>query len=64
MIINNHFLVTSDLTTWASSMLALVSSQELANDVSGAEALLNRHQVNKMTLLIFMIVPMNVFYKI
>lgn len=30
---------------WINSMMALVSSDELANDVTGAEALLERHQV-------------------
>ena len=30
---------------WISSMLALVSSDELAKDVGGAERLLERHQV-------------------
>ncbi|XP_067134094.1 spectrin alpha chain-like isoform X2 [Centruroides vittatus] len=33
-----------DLTTWIINMKALVSSEELANDVTGAEALLERHQ--------------------
>ncbi|KAL1423826.1 hypothetical protein MTO96_003740 [Rhipicephalus appendiculatus] len=32
-----------DLTSWINSMMALVSSDELANDVTGAEALLERH---------------------
>lgn len=35
-----------DLMSWISSMMGLVSSDELANDVTGAEALLERHQVN------------------
>lgn len=35
-----------DLMAWINSMMALVSSDELANDVTGAEALLERHQVN------------------
>ncbi len=30
---------------WINSMMALVSSDELAKDVTGAEALLERHQV-------------------
>ena len=34
-----------DLTSWINSMMALVSSDELAKDVTGAEALLERHQV-------------------
>ena len=32
---------------WINSMMALVSSDELAKDVTGAEALLERHQVWK-----------------
>lgn len=35
-----------DLTSWINSMMALVSSDELAKDVTGAEALLERHQVS------------------
>lgn len=34
-----------DLMSWINSMMGLVSSDELANDVTGAEALLERHQV-------------------
>ena len=34
-----------DLMSWINSMMTLVSSEELANDVTGAEALLERHQV-------------------
>lgn len=33
-----------NLMAWLSSMMALVSSDELAKDMSGAEALLERHQ--------------------
>lgn len=33
---------------WISSMQAMVSSQELASDVNGAEAMRNRHQVRKV----------------
>ncbi|KAL8606296.1 hypothetical protein ACOMHN_024191 [Nucella lapillus] len=36
-----------DLTSWISSMMALVSSDELAKDVTGAEALLERHQEHR-----------------
>ncbi|XP_052259701.1 spectrin alpha chain-like isoform X3 [Dreissena polymorpha] len=36
-----------DLTSWINSMMALVSSDELARDVTGAEALLERHQEHK-----------------
>lgn len=35
-----------DLMSWINSMMGLVSSDELASDVTGAEALLERHQVN------------------
>ena len=35
-----------DLMSWINSMMGLVSSDELANDVTGAEALLERHQVS------------------
>nr|CAD7403707.1 unnamed protein product [Timema cristinae] len=34
-----------DLMSWINSMMGLVSSDELSNDVTGAEALLERHQV-------------------
>lgn len=34
-----------DLTAWIQSMMGLVASDELASDVTGAEALLERHQV-------------------
>lgn len=34
-----------DLMAWLSSMQALVSADKLANDVGGAERLLERHQV-------------------
>ncbi|XP_055707829.1 spectrin alpha chain isoform X3 [Phlebotomus papatasi] len=33
-----------DLMAWISSMMGLVTSEELANDVTGAEALIERHQ--------------------
>uniref|UniRef100_A0A4D5R8U1 Spectrin alpha chain n=2 Tax=Scolopendra TaxID=41364 RepID=A0A4D5R8U1_SCOVI len=36
-----------DLMSWISSMMALVSSDELATDVTGAEALLERHQEHR-----------------
>ncbi|XP_034234548.1 spectrin alpha chain isoform X1 [Thrips palmi] len=36
-----------DLMSWISSMMGLVSSDELANDVTGAEALLERHQSHR-----------------
>lgn len=34
-----------DLMSWITSMMGLVTSEELASDVTGAEALLERHQV-------------------
>ena len=36
-----------DLMSWINSMMGLVSSEELANDVTGAEALLERHQEHR-----------------
>ncbi len=44
---NKQFVVLRfrDLMAWINSMMALVSSDELAKDVTGAEALLERHQV-------------------
>jgi len=36
-----------DLMSWIASMMSLVSSDELANDVTGAEALLERHQEHR-----------------
>ena len=41
----SFFWYYSDLSTWVSSMMPLVSSTELANDVGSAETLLERHQV-------------------
>ena len=35
--------------TWVSSIQALISSQEVASDVEGAETLLNRHKVSDLT---------------
>lgn len=37
-----------DLMSWINSMMGLVSSDELASDVTGAEALLERHQVTNI----------------
>lgn len=34
-----------DLMSWINGIRGLVSSEELAKDVTGAEALLERHQV-------------------
>uniref|UniRef100_A0A668AXS7 Spectrin alpha chain, non-erythrocytic 1 n=1 Tax=Myripristis murdjan TaxID=586833 RepID=A0A668AXS7_9TELE len=36
-----------DLTSWVTEMKALINADELANDVAGAEALLDRHQEHK-----------------
>ena len=36
-----------DLTRWINDMKAVISADELAKDVSGAEALLERHQKHK-----------------
>lgn len=41
-----------DLMSWINSMMGLVSSDELASDVTGAEALLERHQVCIFNLLV------------
>lgn len=38
-------LVSRDLMSWINGIRGLVSSDELAKDVTGAEALLERHQV-------------------
>lgn len=35
-----------DLMSWIASMMSLVSSDDLAHDVTGAEALIERHQVS------------------
>ena len=39
----------SDLVSWCGDMKNLVSSDELAKDVPGAEALLERHQERKVS---------------
>lgn len=41
-----------DLTSWVTEMKALINADELANDVAGAEALLDRHQEHKVKSLI------------
>lgn len=40
-----------DLTSWVTEMKALINADELANDVAGAEALLDRHQEHKVSWL-------------
>lgn len=47
--LNDH----RDLLAWINSMLGLVSSEELANDVTGAEALIERHQVSYVCIIGF-----------
>lgn len=39
--------------SWIQSILALVNSDELATDVAGAEALLDRHQVCLLQMFMF-----------
>lgn len=39
-----------DLTSWINSMITQVSSEELAKDVPGAEALLERHHEHRMEI--------------
>lgn len=43
--VSMHMFYFRDLTSWLNSVTSLVSSDELATDVSRAEALLERHQV-------------------
>ena len=38
-------LIDRDLIAWISSVQAMVLSQDLANDVSGAEEIRNKHHV-------------------
>jgi hypothetical protein len=37
-----------DLSSWINDMKAIISADELAKDVPGAEALLERHQEHKV----------------
>ena len=37
-----------DLMSWVSDMKAIISADDLAKDVAGAEALLERHQEHKV----------------
>lgn len=39
------YVFLRDLMSWINGIRGLVSSEELAKDVTGAEALLERHQV-------------------
>lgn len=43
--LKNEKKILRDLTSWINSMIAQVSSDELARDVPGAEALLERNHV-------------------
>ncbi len=43
--VHSFFSQFSDLESWMNTMHALVASNEVAKDVTGAEALLERHQV-------------------
>lgn len=42
-----------DLMSWMSDMQTIISADELAKDVAGAEALLERHQEHKVSCLLF-----------
>ena len=45
----HHFLSDfRDLVSWVHDMKAIISADELAKDVAGAEALLERHQEHKV----------------
>lgn len=46
----NSLSVHRDLMSWINGIRGLVSSEELAKDVTGAEALLERHQVLNSSL--------------
>lgn len=39
--------------SWMSDMQTIISADELAKDVAGAEALLERHQEHKVSCLLF-----------
>lgn len=39
-----------DLISWINDMKAIISADELAKDVAGAEALLERHQEHKVSV--------------
>jgi len=41
-----------DLVNWIHDMKAIIAADELAKDVAGAEALLERHQEHRVRLLI------------
>jgi len=39
-----------DMSSWINDMKAIISADELAKDVPGAEALLERHQEHKVSI--------------
>jgi hypothetical protein len=45
-----------DLVSWIADMKAIISADELAKDVAGAEALLERHQEHKVIFVIITVV--------
>lgn len=45
MVNPTNYCFHRDLMSWINGIRGLVSSEELAKDVTGAEALLERHQV-------------------
>lgn len=51
-----------DLTAWIQSMMGLVASDELASDVTGAEALLERHQVRQRFYIAVTVLSFYIFF--
>lgn len=55
-----------DLMSWMSDMQTIISADELAKDVAGAEALLERHQEHKVIIyvhfIIFKVLIIYVYY--
>lgn len=65
LLTHNFLNLPRDLTSWINSMMTLVSSDELAKDVTGAEALLERHQVSHACLSTgFLLACVPVTYKV
>lgn len=53
-----------DLCSWINDMKAVISADELAKDVAGAEALLESHQEHRVSdSLEVIIVPMSFFFR-
>lgn len=48
--LQNFMSVGNDLLSWIEQMMVQVSSEDLAKDVTGAEALVERHQEHKMEI--------------